>query len=103
MRQKVSLLLLLVGVTCANVFAQNCVTNTTKSSPITHYNLYNDTIQGLDISNASGDAIALYYCKNIVIKDCILGPSFSDGVFLYDCENITIINCEFTNNSGGDI
>lgn len=61
----------------------------------------NFVLEGLRIMNPNGTCLALYYCKNITIKNCILGPSLQDGIYLYDCSNITVINCSFEDNGTG--
>lgn len=58
-------------------------------------------IQNMDTSVYSAQCLTLYNCNNVIISDCILGPSFSSGIYLFHCSNITIQNCIFVDNGNG--
>ncbi len=74
----------------------------TKSSRVQHTNKSNFIIEGLEISSDDGDAIALYDCENVIIRNNKLGPSPTRrGVYLYNCKNITIVDNTFENVQSG--
>jgi parallel beta-helix repeat protein len=51
--------------------------------------------------NDNGSGIFLQNCKNVIIRNCIIGPTANVGISLYKCYNVTIINCKFFDNSAG--
>lgn len=67
-----------------------------KSDPIMYVGVKNLVIDGLEISGEGADAIVLYSCENIIIKNSKIGPSYiKRGIYLDNCKNITIIDCFF--------
>jgi hypothetical protein len=88
-------------------FSQACVQGGSASGPMTYPNSSgsprtNFNITGLRI-NSSSNCLTLNGCKNVIISNCILGPSGSGGLGI-DLEgdtNITIINCAFLTNETG--
>lgn len=70
----------------------------TKSAPIRYDNKSNFVIEGLEISNTTEHAIALYNCSNVVIKNNRLANlDKTRGIYLYNCTNVTIIDNTFEN------
>lgn len=51
----------------------------------------------------NGDGIYLSFCSNVIIRNCIIGPTSQRGIYLEGCTNITIENCIFFDNSGSII
>ncbi len=63
-----------------------------------HYNLpANDTLK------MNGTAIYLGFCKRVVIRDCIIGPTGGQGIYLEGCDSVTITNCIFFDNDASII
>src|SRR5690554_2733495 len=67
----------------------------TKSSAIQHVRKSNFVIEGLEISGNGREAIALYDCENVIIRNNKLGPSNTRAIYLDNCRNITIIDNYF--------
>ncbi len=74
----------------------------TKTSPISYSNRSNIVIEGVEISNNNGYAIALYNSENITIKNSKFGPTpMKTAIYLFNCKNITIIDNTFENVQSG--
>ncbi len=62
-------------------------------------------IEGKRIMNSdapigdNGHGIFLSFCSNVIIRNCIIGPTSRIGIYLAGCSNITIENCIFFDNS----
>ncbi|HLW09222.1 MAG TPA: right-handed parallel beta-helix repeat-containing protein, partial [Fermentimonas sp.] len=69
----------------------------TKSSAIQHVGKSNFVIEGLEISVNDREAIALYKCENVIIRNNKFGPSNHRAIYLDNCKNITIIDNYFDN------
>jgi len=70
----------------------------TKSAPIRYENKSNFVIEGLEISNTTEHAIALYNCSNVVIKNNrFANLDQTRGIYLYGCTNVTVIDNTFEN------
>lgn len=73
----------------------------TKSSPIRYEWKSNLVIEGLEISSSGIEAIGLYNCNNVIIRNCkIISPS-NIGVYVWKGVNITIEDCVFENVQSG--
>lgn len=66
------------------------------------------TISGLHFNNVDstgnnngGICLELDNCQNVLITNCILGPSYGVGIQLNNCTNVKITNCRFIHNQGG--
>jgi hypothetical protein len=93
--------LVLFYVNAPRACAQACVTGTA-SGPVAYSGRSNMTISNLRITTTgSSPCISLSGCSNIIITNCILGPSGGYGIELSGCSNITIGGNSFMNNTSG--
>ena len=69
-----------------------------KSGPIQYKNKSNIIIEGIEISNTNRIGIALYGCKNVIIRNCkLINFETSVGIYIEKGSNITIEDCHFEN------
>lgn len=102
MKTLITALLVIFILKPSLLFSQTCNIIAYNSSPKTYSSLNNLTISNLRIeNNASGNCILLSYCNNVIIQNCILGPSVEEAIKILNCNNVTITNCSFENNLAG--
>jgi|GEM_PF-1487668 parallel beta-helix repeat protein len=89
-------------VNASPVRAQSCVTGGGVSAPVSYSGLNGLVIDGLHINTTSGNCVTVSNCTNVVITNCIFGPSLNGwGVYLSGCNHVRIYNCRFMDNQGG--
>lgn len=59
-----------------------------KSPPINLSNVHDVVVSGIATSR-----ITLFACKNIIVKNCKIGPNSKSGISIEGCTNITIDSC----------
>lgn len=76
-------------------------------NPSSTYTISGYRITAPDVYSPSnphgGEGIYLSSCSNIIITNCIIGPTGIRGIYLEGCSNITITNCIFLDNAAGVI
>lgn len=92
------LLFALLALSHAGLRAQVCLTYAADTSTIVRISQNGGVIDGKRIMSGSSYGIQLISCSNMIIRNCIIGPTAYIGLSMWSCTNITIENCIFFDN-----
>lgn len=109
MKQKKILLHIIFSIICIAFPLQNTngqgaryTGNFIRSEQLSYTGKSNLVIEGLEISNVGGPAIAIYNCDNVIIRNNrITQVGLKPAIYVYNSKNVTIIDNSFENVQSG--